>query len=64
MTRMNKEQAPGWLYYVNVEDMDAALARVMTKGTVAHGPSTVATGQRVPQGAVLGMVGRGEAENS
>jgi predicted enzyme related to lactoylglutathione lyase len=66
MNRMNKEQSPGWLYYVNVEDMDAALARALTGGgTITHGPSTVSTGQRIahvvdPQGAMFGVVAPGE----
>ena len=62
MNRMNKEQAPGWLYYVNVEDMDAALARAMTRSTLAHGPSTAHVVD--PQGALSGMVAPGEVESS
>jgi uncharacterized protein len=62
MTRMDKSQAPGWLYYVNVEDIDAAIARAVAGGgKITHGPSTVPGGRRIahcldPQGATFGMV--------
>ena len=63
MNRFNPQQRPGWLYYFNVEEIHAAVARVMENGgTVAHGPEKVPTGQWVarcvdPQGAMFAMVG-------
>jgi predicted enzyme related to lactoylglutathione lyase len=66
MTRTDKAQAPGWLYYVNVEDIDAAVSRAVDGGgKLTHGPSTVPGGQRIahcldPQGAIFGMVAPGK----
>jgi predicted enzyme related to lactoylglutathione lyase len=41
---------PHWLYYVNVGDLDAALARVRKAGgQVLHGPMAVPGGDRVAQ---------------
>ena len=40
----------GWLYYVRVGDLDAALERVRTHhGQVAHGPMEVPGGDRIAQ---------------
>jgi uncharacterized protein len=66
MTRVDKNQAPGWMFYINVEDIDAAIARAVDAGgTITHGPSTVPTGERIancldPQGAIFGMVAPGK----
>ena len=41
---------PHWLYYVKVDDLDAALARVKKGGgQVMHGPMEVPGGDRVAQ---------------
>jgi uncharacterized protein len=66
MTRMDKAQPPGWLYYINVDDIDTAISRAVGGGgTITHGPSTVPGGQRIaqcldPQGAIFGMVAPGK----
>ncbi len=63
MTRMDKSEAPAWLYFINVEDANAAVARVKESGgTVLNGPNPVPGGQLVatcvdPQGAKFGVVG-------
>jgi predicted enzyme related to lactoylglutathione lyase len=63
MTRMDPTQAPGWLYYFNVEETGAAVDRVKKHGgTIVHGPSVVPGGQQIahcldPQGAIFGIVG-------
>jgi len=55
---------PRWLYYVKVEDLDAALARVKKGGgKVMHGPMEVPGGDRVaqcrdPQGAAFALHGK------
>ena len=52
---------PSWLYYVDVDDLDAAVARVTSRGgTIAHGPMSVPGGARVAmcldsQGAAFGL---------
>jgi predicted enzyme related to lactoylglutathione lyase len=52
---------PRWLYYVNVESIDAAVARVTANGgTINHGPVEVPGGGRVarctdPQGAAFAV---------
>ncbi len=62
MNRMDPAQSPGWLYYFNVEDIGAAVARVKQHGgTVIHGPSEVPGGQQIAhcldsQGAIFGIV--------
>jgi predicted enzyme related to lactoylglutathione lyase len=54
---------PHWLYYVKVNDLDGALARVKKDGgTVMHGPMEVPGGDRVaqcldPQGAAFALHG-------
>ena len=66
MTRMDKTKPPAWLYYINVEDIDAAIARVTAGGgKITHGPVTVPGDQRIancldPQGAAFGMVAPGK----
>jgi hypothetical protein len=63
MTRKDPAQAPAWLFYFNVSDIDTAIARVKEHGgSVIYGPMVVPGGQRVsacldPQGAAFGMVG-------
>ena len=53
---------PGWLFYFNVEDIDAAIARVKKAGgAVLMGPMPVPGGGRIakcrdPQGAVFAMI--------
>ncbi|WP_395844225.1 VOC family protein [Cystobacter fuscus] len=50
-----------WMYYVTVEDLDAALARATAKGArVLNGPMEVPGGQRIvqlmdPQGAAFAL---------
>lgn len=63
MNRMDPSQTPGWLFYFNVDDIDAAIVRVKQhEGTVIHGPSVVPGGQQIAhcldtQGAIFGIVG-------
>lgn len=58
---------PHWLHYIEVADVDAAVARVQELGgRLLHGPMDVPGGDRVaqcmdPQGAVFGMHSRGDA---
>jgi predicted enzyme related to lactoylglutathione lyase len=53
---------PSWLYYVTIDDLDAALHRAKGKGArVLHGPVEVPGGQRIvqlmdPQGAAFALV--------
>ena len=55
---------PHWLYYVKVDDLDAALARAKKGGgRVMHGPMEVPGGDRVaqcmdPQGAAFALHGK------
>jgi predicted enzyme related to lactoylglutathione lyase len=62
MTRMPQTPGPFWLYYFNVDAIDAAVERVKAKGgQIAHGPMEVPTGQWVvhgvdPQGALFALV--------
>lgn len=55
---------PHWLYYVKLDDLDAALARVKRDGgQVLHGPMVVPGGDRVaqcmdPQRAAFGLHGK------
>jgi uncharacterized protein len=62
MNRMDPAQAPGWLFYFNVDEIKAAVARVNQHGgRVIHGPSEVPGGQQIahcldPQGGIFGMV--------
>jgi len=62
MTRMPETHAPFWLYYFNVDALDAAVARVtQAAGRVALEPHQVPTGQWIaqafdPQGAMFGLL--------
>ena len=63
MARPPEMQAPpAWIAYVNVDDVDAAAAKVKALGGVIHaGPFPVPTIGRIavigdPQGAVLGLI--------
>jgi uncharacterized protein len=64
MTRdPSQSPAPFWLYYFNVEDIDAAATRIKEKnGQVCMGPHEVPGGQWIivgfdPQGAMFSLVG-------
>jgi len=63
MTRSETGPGPGWRYYFNVEDIDAAAARVTEgDGQVQSGPHQVPGGSWIihgldPQGAVFALVG-------
>ena len=63
MTKMPEMPVPMWLYYVNVDDFDAALERVKaTAGRVINGPQQVPGGSWIaqcldPQGAMFALVG-------
>lgn len=65
MTLPNPVRTAGWLFYFQVEQIEAAIDRVKQNGgVVLHGPSPVPGGQftaqcRDTQGAVFGMVGPG-----
>ncbi|WP_335695371.1 VOC family protein [Sphingomonas sp. LK11] len=54
---------PGWHFYVAVDDIDAAAARVVERGgTIEFGPMEIPGGDyslsaRDPQGARFGLVG-------
>ncbi len=60
-TPEGREVPPSWMYYVTVEDLDAALARAKAKGArVLNGPMQVPGGQRIvqlmdPQGAAFAL---------
>jgi hypothetical protein len=62
MTRTPNTPRPFWLYYVNVEAIDAAIARIAAAGgTIANGPHPVPTGQWIvqafdPQGALFALL--------
>jgi uncharacterized protein len=62
MTKTPDTPAPFWLYYFNVDALDAAVARVKgAGGTIALEPQQVPTGQWIaqaldPQGATFGML--------
>jgi predicted enzyme related to lactoylglutathione lyase len=55
------QMPPAWLYYIQVDDLDAALGRVKAMGgKVLQGPVTVPTGARIaqltdPQGAAFAL---------
>lgn len=59
-----REVPPSWMYYVTVDDLDAALERARGKGaTVLNGPMEVPGGQRIvqlldPQGAAISLLSR------
>jgi uncharacterized protein len=63
MTKMAQTPAPFWLYYFNVDAVEAAMARVKgSGGQVIHGPMEVPGGSWIahgldPQGAIFAMVG-------
>lgn len=63
MTLPNSDHGASWLFYLQVEEIGAAIERVKQNGgTVLHGPATVPGGQQIavcldPQGAAFGMVG-------
>lgn len=58
---------PMWLYYFNVDDIDAAVSRVQgAGGAVVNGPHQVPTGDwmiqaRDPQGAMFALLGSNKA---
>jgi uncharacterized protein len=62
MTKMPDTPRPHWLYYINVEAIDAAVDRVKgAGGTVVHGPQEVPGGSWIvnaidPQGALFALV--------
>jgi predicted enzyme related to lactoylglutathione lyase len=63
MTKTKEMPAPTWLYYVNVDDIDAAAARVKDGGgEILHGPLEVPGGSWIvqcgdPQGAMFALLG-------
>jgi uncharacterized protein len=63
MTKTPQTSAPFWLYYFNVEAVDAAMARVTDAGgQIIHGPMQVPGGSWIahcldPQGAIFALVG-------
>jgi predicted enzyme related to lactoylglutathione lyase len=63
MTKMPQIPAPFWLYYFNVDDIDAAVKRVTDSGgQLANGPNPVPGGSWIaqcvdPQGATFAIVG-------
>ena len=62
MTKTPNTPMPMWLYYINVEAIDAAAERVKgAGGKVVHGPSEVPGGQWIvqavdPEGALFGLL--------
>ena len=63
MTKNAAMPKPTWLYYFNVDDIEAAGARVKDKkGQVLNGPMAVPGGSwiiqcRDPQGAMFALLG-------
>jgi uncharacterized protein len=63
-TKPPQVPVPFWLYYVSVDDIDAAAKRVSARnGKVIYGPIEVPGGSWVvqctdPQGAIFGLVGK------
>ena len=63
MTKTPETPAPFWLYYFNVDAVEAAMARVKDAGgQIIHGPMQVPGGSWIahcldPQGAIFAMVG-------
>jgi predicted enzyme related to lactoylglutathione lyase len=63
MTKMPQTPAPFWLYYFNVDAVDAAMGRVTDGGgQIIHGPMQVPGGSFIahcldPQGAIFALVG-------
>lgn len=64
MTKMPQSPQPFWLYYFNVGDIDAAVARIgKAGGQVMNGPMEVPGGDWIaqgfdPQGAMFAVVGK------
>ena len=62
MTRMPEAPMSFWLYYFNVDGVDAAAERVKAgRGRIAHGPMEVPGGQWIvqatdPQGSMFALV--------
>ena len=62
MTKMPEMPVPAWVYYINVDAIDAAMGRVTAGGgTVINGPMEVPGGQWIlqgldPQGAMFALV--------
>ena len=62
MKKMDQEPASQWLYYITVDAIDAAEARVKSAGgQVVHGPMQVPGGSWIingvdPQGAMFALV--------
>jgi predicted enzyme related to lactoylglutathione lyase len=63
MTKVPATPAPFWLYYFNVDDIDAAVVRVKAAGgQIVNGPQEVPGGMWIvksldPQGAMFALVG-------
>jgi predicted enzyme related to lactoylglutathione lyase len=63
MTKTPETPAPFWLYYFNVDAVEAAMVRVKdADGQIIHGPTQVPGGSWIahcldPQGAIFAMVG-------
>jgi len=63
MTKTSQTPMPFWLYYFNVDAVDAGIARVKDGGgQLIHGPTQVPGGSWIahcldPQGAIFAMVG-------
>ena len=63
LMRSGAGHAPGWIYYIGVADIDAAVEKIKTGGgEVLDGPHPVPGGEfslqaRDPQGATFGLVG-------
>jgi predicted enzyme related to lactoylglutathione lyase len=62
MTKMPEMPVPAWSFYINVDAIDAAVARVTEKGgKVINGPMEVPGGQWIingidPQGAMFALL--------
>jgi predicted enzyme related to lactoylglutathione lyase len=62
MTKMAETPRPHWLYYFNVDAIDAAVARIAAAGgKVVNGPMEVPGGSWIvnavdPQGAMFALV--------
>jgi hypothetical protein len=63
MTKMPQTPAPFWLYYFNVDAVDAAMTRVKDgSGEIIHGPMQVPGDRWIahcldPQGAIFALIG-------
>jgi len=61
VTKTPQAPAPFWLFYFNVDAIDAAAGRIKAKGgRIAHGPNETPNGRWVvqgldPQGAMFGL---------